>query len=255
MRLRHWMIFILLNVAISAATTLALLVYWERTRPSCAADSVTQLSTPMPLVTPTSTPAASPVPLRPSMTPTSFPHTVYSVQSGDTLSAISRRFDVPLADLLAANDLGINTVLHVGQELKIPTSNTSPALPATPISPTPSPSPTPGSSELSPVAEVVAEIRQVIARGDPTREAVVIANLGQPINLLGWKVVNKAGTAYTFPDLTMWPGGTITLHTGSGPDSVSDLYWKRAAPVWSEPGDVVSLLDADGKTVARFQLP
>jgi LysM repeat protein len=258
MKLRHWIIFILLNIIVSAATILALLMYWERTRPARVPDTVAQLSaTPVAASTPTL--AASPAPRLPTLTPTPFPHTVYTVQAGDTLSALSRRFDVSLADLLVANNLSIDAVLHVGQELKIPTdSSASSGLSPSPgpsASLTPSPSPTPASSELAPLADVAAEIRQVIARGDPTREAVVIANLGQPVNLLGWKVVNNAGIAYTFPDLTMWPGGTITLHTGSGPDSVSDLYWKRTAPVWAEPGDVASLLDADGKVVARYQLP
>ncbi|MBN1888749.1 MAG: lamin tail domain-containing protein [Thermoflexales bacterium] len=259
MKLRHWIIFILLNIVVSAATILALLTYWERTRPPRTVGDVAQVSTPEPITAQTPMPAASPVPPRPTPTLTPFPHTVYVVQSGDTLSALSRRFDVSLADLLAANGLSIDAVLHVGQELLIPTddsasSGLSPS-PGPVASLTPSPSPTPASSELAPLADVAAEIRQVIARGDPTRETVVIANLGQPVNLLGWKVVNNAGIAYTFPDLTMWPGGTITLHTGSGPDSVSDLYWKRSAPVWAEPGDVVSLMDADGKLVARYQLP
>ncbi len=258
MRLRHWIIFILLNIAISAATILTLLAYWEHTRPPCTPGSAAQASTPVPAAVQTSMPAASPIPLLPTLTPSPFPHTVYAVQDGDTLSAISRQFDIPLKDLLAANNLSIDAVLHVGQELKIPTSNASPGLspsPASSTSPVPSPSPTPASSELAPVAEVAVEVRQVIARGDPSREAVVIANLGQPINLLGWQVVDKEGNAYTFPDLSMWSGWTITLHTGSGPDSVSDLYWKRTAPIWAEPGDVVSLLDADGKTVAHYQLP
>ncbi len=251
MKLKHWVVFIILNIVISAVTALAMLMYWERTHPP-RVDSSDKVAVKA-SVTPKSSPAASsvvPLPTLPPPTFTPAPLMTYVVQRGDTLSAISRRFNVPLQDLMAANNLSVDAVLHVGQQVVIPASG-QPVL-----TPTPSTTPTPPSPELVPHAGAVSvEIRQIIARGDPTREAVVIANLGRQVNLRDWKLADANGDVYTFPDLTLWPGGTVTVHTGSGPDSVSDLYWKRIAPVWAEPGDVATLSDAGGSEVARYQLP
>ncbi len=246
MKFRHWVMFIVLNIVISAATAWTLLSYWERTHPARLCEPTLQ---PVALVTPGVTPSATRPPPTATLLPSS---TIYIVQRGDTLLAISRRFNVPLADLLAANQLTVDSILQVGQTIRIPTG-ASPLL--TPTA-SPAPSLTSPSSELvPPTTPTLIEIRQVIARGDPTREAVVIANLGRQVNLRGWRLLDNEGYVYTFPDLTLWPGGTITVHTGSGPDSVSELYWKRIAPMWAEPGDVVTLTDADGNVVARYQLP
>jgi murein DD-endopeptidase MepM/ murein hydrolase activator NlpD len=50
--------------------------------------------------------------------------TIYVVQPGDTLGAISDRFDVPIEQLAAANGLANADVIWVGQELIIPGTTT-----------------------------------------------------------------------------------------------------------------------------------
>ncbi|MEM9423515.1 MAG: LysM peptidoglycan-binding domain-containing protein [Spirochaetota bacterium] len=47
----------------------------------------------------------------------------YAVQEGDTLSSISRRFDIPLDQLLARNDIRNVDQLRIGQRLKIAASD------------------------------------------------------------------------------------------------------------------------------------
>jgi LysM repeat protein len=65
---------------------------------------------------PTSQPAPT---TAPSLLPTALPdgRIVYEVSSGDTLSAIAFRFDVPLQTLYDLNDLTPDTVLRIGQEI------------------------------------------------------------------------------------------------------------------------------------------
>lgn len=48
----------------------------------------------------------------------------YTVEAGDTLYGISKQFGVPVEDIKKENNLATNTIT-VGQQLKIPTTNTS----------------------------------------------------------------------------------------------------------------------------------
>lgn len=50
--------------------------------------------------------------------------TNYKVRSGDTYWIFSRKFGLPFSRLMEANDANGNTMLYVGQDLIIPTSNT-----------------------------------------------------------------------------------------------------------------------------------
>ena len=51
----------------------------------------------------------------------------YTVQAGDTLSAIARRFGLSVTDLIAANQLANPNTLHKGQVLNIPAPGSRPA--------------------------------------------------------------------------------------------------------------------------------
>ncbi len=54
----------------------------------------------------------------------------YVVTSGDTLAAISQRFGVSVAALIAANSLPDPNFIHIGQRLVIPTAGANPDRPA-----------------------------------------------------------------------------------------------------------------------------
>lgn len=51
--------------------------------------------------------------------------TYYSIQPGDTLWTISMKYHVPLGSLLISNNLTENTILRIGQQIKIPTPGTA----------------------------------------------------------------------------------------------------------------------------------
>ncbi|UPM45287.1 lamin tail domain-containing protein [Halocatena salina] len=82
-------------------------------------------------------------------------------------------------------------------------------------------------------------------------EYVTFEHMGdQPLDLSGWTVADDAGATYTFPDGTMLdPGDELTLHTGRGSDSATDLYWGSTQPVWNNAGDTVIVRDTTGTTV------
>ncbi|QLH77243.1 lamin tail domain-containing protein [Halosimplex rubrum] len=70
------------------------------------------------------------------------------------------------------------------------------------------------------------------------------------LDLSGWTVEDEAGKTYTFPDdYTLEAGATVTLHTGSGTVSESDLYWGAGSPVWNNAGDTVIVRNSKGERV------
>ena len=85
-------------------------------------------------------------------------------------------------------------------------------------------------------------------------EALVIANQGGPVDLNGWTLRDEAGHVYTFPALTLFEGGAVTVHTAAGADTVIDLHWGLTVPVWAS-GRQVLLSDAGGNLHSRFTVP
>ncbi|MBZ0307473.1 MAG: lamin tail domain-containing protein, partial [Anaerolineae bacterium] len=71
------------------------------------------------------------------------------------------------------------------------------------------------------------------------------------INIIGFTVGDDSRNTYTFEDLVVPPNGRVTLHTGCGVDSSSQVYWCSDAPVWSNAGDTVYVYDPTGLLVVR----
>ena len=42
---------------------------------------------------------------------------------------------------------------------------------------------------------------------------------------------------------------TVTLYTGSGTDTESDLYWGSGSPVWNNGGDTVIVRNSTGAVI------
>lgn len=79
-------------------------------------------------------------------------------------------------------------------------------------------------------------------------EYVVFENTGETeLDLSGWTVADDAGATYTVPEgTTLDPGAQVTLHTGSGGDTTTDLYWGSGRAVWNNGGDTITVRDDDG---------
>ncbi|MGM0718804.1 MAG: lamin tail domain-containing protein, partial [Halobacteriota archaeon] len=82
-------------------------------------------------------------------------------------------------------------------------------------------------------------------------EYVVFENTGdEAIDLSGWTVKDEAAHSYEFPQgFTLDAGATVTLRTGSGTDTDTELYWGSGSPIWNNAGDTVILSNADGEHV------
>ena len=112
------------------------------------------------------------------------------------------------------------------------------------------PAPLPNTSTLS-----AMEIFAVSGAGQLETEMVTLSNTGtESLSLAGWALEDSADAEYIFPALSMLPGGSVKLHTASGDDTASDLYWGRARPVWGS-GELATLSDADGGVAAVYRVP
>ena len=218
---------------------------------------------------------AESVPAQPPAAPTT-----YIVQPGDTLGTIAQQFDVSMEDLMRANGIDNADYLLLGQELVIPIGG-MPILTATPM-PAPGPADTPLSFEPptplpdgatppvvpassviptptavptltpAPVSDVQLSL-EVLHPGNPEKdEMVYVVNNGLYVRLVGWTLSNGRGDTYTFPEFGLGGGGAaIAVHTGSGADTITDLYWGRPATAWVV-GDVATLMDESGAVVATY---
>ena len=84
-------------------------------------------------------------------------------------------------------------------------------------------------------------------------EYLVLENTGDGTLSLGnYTVSDASDRVYTIPTGTeLSPGESITIHSGAGVDTATDLYWDAGRPVWNNDGDTVTIRDADGTVVLR----
>ncbi len=252
MNVRRLILYLCLNVIVSAATVLTVLWLWERYRPAPVArpaPTVNPLTTQFAIV-PTAVPGVVPSPT-PALPPASATPTLHVVQFGDTLGSIAQQYDVSMEAIMAANGLTDPDALSVGESLLIPLANLTPTSAPT-SAPAGSPIPTTTRDPNAPLPKLT--IREVQAPGTLTDEHLVIFNAGGPVDLAGWTLRDEADHVYTFPALTLFQDGAVNLHTTTGTDTVIDLYWNLTTPLWSA-GQVMLLSDPQGNLQARFTVP
>ncbi|MDQ2072819.1 lamin tail domain-containing protein [Haloarcula sp. H-GB4] len=115
---------------------------------------------------------------------------------------------------------------------------------------TPTPTPVPdGGSGL-----VVSEIHEDAEGNDHENlndEYVTFKNTGDETLSMGeWTVSDEADHVYTVPNgFELEPGATVTLYTGEGSNTESELYWNASGAVWNNGGDTIIVEDENSETV------
>ena len=152
-----------------------------------------------------------------------------------------------MIDIMDANGIDDPNFLQVNQKLIIPINGLETPIPVATstlgISELRSPIPT----ALPSVGVALVELGELVGPGDINNEAVSIVNNGdRSISLLGWKISDADGHAYTFGQVTLFgEGAAIKVHTISGQDGPSDFYWGNQEAVW-QSGETVTLVDSEG---------
>ncbi|MCA1553062.1 MAG: LysM peptidoglycan-binding domain-containing protein [Chloroflexi bacterium] len=183
-------------------------------------------------------------PLSPSATRRTQPIT-YIVKPGDTLSTIAAQFNISTAALMQANGITNPNVLAVGQQIIIPPVDVTPSAPISIAASTAIASPVP-------ILRITAILRASSAQS-PTGEMVIVQNIGTRVNMKGWTLADLHGNLYVFPDFVLDNNAGVRVHTESGLDTASDLYWGRASPVWSSD-DTATLKDRNGVVIDSYTI-
>lgn len=68
----------------------------------------------------------------------------------------------------------------------------------------------------------------------------------------GWQMKDEATHIYTFGNIDLETGESITISSGSGTDSENALYWKSKTTIWNNDGDTVFLRDAKGNLALSY---
>ncbi len=263
---------LLLNILVSAVTIWLVLAYWERRMASYSATpspsaSVLATSGLTPYFQSTVVPSAT-VELASSGTLTSTqtapaPTQIiqYRVKKGDTLGSIAVAYGITVEDIMLLNNLTDPNLISVDQLLFIPTgpvptntlqpTETLPPSSTAPPSPTPTASATPTYDGIGPQPVIDA----IIGAGDLADEQVRITRTGNgDLSLAGWRLEDSHGNVYIFPQLDLYAGGSVTVHTTSGLDTVSDLFWNLKQAVW-QSGEKAILRDPQGKVRVTYVVP
>lgn len=220
--------FLFLNVLVSACTTVAVLIYWERSqglRPieviSYVEQNYLSQNTPSPTVAPDTTAA-------PQATPTeSF--FVHRVEAGETFESIAEDYNMSVEELIVVNGFSKSQSLGEGEVLRIPEN-----------------------------PKGVVVIDSVIGPGDIETEKVLLRHRGEgEFSLAGWQLTSQNGDVYEFPlvpELVLYKNGAVYVNTTKGADTVIDLFWGLDEPVWKS-GQKVTLRDPQGTARHSYTVP
>lgn len=69
--------------------------------------------------------------------------------------------------------------------------------------------------------------------------------------ITGWTLRDAASHVYRFPRFSLAAGSTATVHTGSGRNTASRLFWGSSTYIWNNDGDRATLRNARGTVVDR----
>jgi LysM repeat protein len=197
---------------------------------------------------------------------------LHVLQEDEFISTLAETYETDMFAILEVNGLTEDdaTFLQIGQVLIIPlegcplvaplpteegstadaTSEEPTANPEITLEPTLTPTVT-----LAPTAvDAQVEISEVIGKGDITSEHVLVINKGATVTITGWTLSDLDGNVYTFPETRLFNDGLMEVWTQVGSNTPVKRYWGLTRAVWGDPGDVITLMDADGNVQATLRL-
>jgi len=249
MQLKRVVYFLLINLIVSASTTLVVLSLWDRAHNAKTPDqAVPQLAIP----TLSQGIATQVVVPRVEATANTISLQTYQVSPGETLGEIALAFEITVEELLEINGLSDPNSIGTGATIFVPVRSDSL------MSGEPAGSPSEMNSEepVSPGDGGQVRIVAVIGAGDLASERVQIQGMGEDVtlSLTEWRLQDEDGNRYTFPQITLFGNGAVDIYSTAGIDTVVALYWNVGMSVW-EPGETVTLFDKTGNIQSTYTIP
>jgi len=102
--------------------------------------------------------------------------------------------------------------------------------------------------------DAASSLFNAVGYDDPADEYVCLANASdERVDMTGWQLREGNGNLVnTLPSFALLPGARVRIHPGEGRDTRSDLYGTSGGPVWTNSGDSVTLVDAEGTEIAAI---
>jgi len=73
-----------------------------------------------------------------------------------------------------------------------------------------------------------------------------------PVGMAGWRLADASGAEYIFAGFTLSNKSAVTIHTGNGEDTGTNLYWNNSRPVWNNNGDSLYLWNSEDDIVLKY---
>lgn len=73
-----------------------------------------------------------------------------------------------------------------------------------------------------------------------------------PCDLAGWIINDEANHIYAFPSFVFVKDQTVTVYTGYGTNTKTDLYWGSGRAIWNNNGDTLYLRNSEGELVLDY---
>lgn len=260
--------FLLLNILVSAIVVVGILMFWQQRQGAVplirgtSNEQTVSIPTSAPVIAPapTSAPIAAENNLLPTETPRPDGDFFHEIQPGETLGGLSLQYDISIEDIVNANAVLDPNQISVGQVVRIPNGSEAVAesIAAESVAET---NEIAADSTGVPTIEVQIgasrlEIRAIEGVGNPESESFQLVNVGDNVvELGGWRITGDGDVDYVFSDRRLFGGGAgITVYSGTGDDSVFDVYVGSAGSVWAS-GEIITLYEPDGTVHTTSVVP
>ena len=75
------------------------------------------------------------------------------------------------------------------------------------------------------------------------------------IDMTNWIAKDAADHKFTFPGFNLGVNAEVIVHTGSGVDDSTNLYWGRGSHVWNNNGDTLYVNNSNGTSILIYSYP